>query len=95
MAKKHFLVIEDSFIGMRLIKADAPVEQRVVHIEVDPEEGGMTPASNLVECDEAGNPIVTAKPKPGKAKVAAAPKAPAGGVDAGGDGSGGDGSDLA
>lgn len=67
MAKKRFLVVEDSFIGMKLIRADAPVEQRIVEIETDIEQGGMTPHTNLVECDEKGNPVVaatkSAKPK--------------------------------
>lgn len=67
MAKKRFLVVKDSFIGMNLIKADMPVSKRIVEIETDPEKGGMRPGSNLVECDEQGHPLVGAgaagKPK--------------------------------
>lgn len=66
MAKKRFLVVKDSFIGMNLIKADMPVSKRIVEIETDPEKGGMRPGSNLVECDEQGHPLVgdgAGKPK--------------------------------
>lgn len=69
MAKKRFLVIADSFINMRLIRADMPVKDRVIEIETDPEQGGMRPGSNLVECDENGNPVTT---KASKAKRTAA-----------------------
>lgn len=68
MAKKRFLVVEDSFIQMRLIRADMPVAQRIVEIETDPEQGGMTPSGNLVECDEEGNPLVAAAAKSSKTK---------------------------
>lgn len=73
MAKKRFLVVEDSFIHMKLIRADAPVAARIVEIETDPEQGGMTPGSNLVECDEDGTPIVADAAKPKRTKAAPAP----------------------
>lgn len=78
MAKKRFLVVEDSYIGGALIKAD---ERKIVSIETDIEKGGMTPGTNLVEVDEDGHPVAdksTAKPK-GKAAAATTP--PAGGDD--------------
>lgn len=63
MAKKRFLVIADSFIGMKLIKAES---KEIVEIETDPELGGMRPGSNLVEVDDKGNPVA--------AKASKAPK---------------------
>lgn len=57
MAKKRFLVVEDSFIGMTLIRAE---DKKIVEIETDIEKGGMTPGSNLVEVDENDQPITDA-----------------------------------
>lgn len=54
MAKKRFLVVKDSFIGLEYIRAE---QNKIVEIETDPAEGGMTPGSNLVEVDEAGTPV--------------------------------------
>lgn len=65
MAIKRFLVTEDSFIGMKLIKGDA---KEIVEIETDVSLGGMRPGKALVEVDDKGAP--TALPKGGKAKKA-------------------------
>jgi hypothetical protein len=65
--KKRFLVVEDSFIGMKLIKAE---DKQIVEIEVDVDKGGMTPGSNLVEVDEDGNPIAEQAAKPKRAPKA-------------------------
>lgn len=54
MAIKRFLVVEDSFIGMRLIRAE---DKKVVEIETDPDKGGMIPGTNLAEVDENDNLI--------------------------------------
>lgn len=76
MAKKRFLVIEDSFIGMKLIRAEA---KEIVEIETDPELGGMTPGSNLLEVDESGNAVASEQAAPAKrTRKAAAEPAPAG-----------------
>lgn len=69
MAKKRFLVVEDSFINMRLIRAD---EKAIVEIETDIDAGGMTPHTNLVEVDENGTPVAAAATKSTKAKRSAA-----------------------
>jgi hypothetical protein len=53
MAKKHFKVVADSFIGMTLIKAE---DNKVVEIETDIEKGGMTPGDNLLEVEEEETP---------------------------------------
>lgn len=68
MAKKRFLVVEDSFIGMQLIRAE---EKKIVEIETDIDKGGMTPGANLLEVDEADEPTVAAA-KGSKPKRAAA-----------------------
>ena len=58
MAKKRFLVVEDSFIGMQLIRAE---DKKVVEIETDPKKGGMIPAQNLVEVDENDQPVTSSR----------------------------------
>ncbi len=80
MARKRFLVVEDSFIGMTLIKGD---ERKIVEIETDVALGGMTPGSNLVEVDENGNPVGVEQVQSGarKRRTAAADPAPADGGD--------------
>lgn len=54
MAKKRFLVVEDSFIGLAFIRAE---DKKIVEIETDVEQGGMTPSTNLVEVDENDQPV--------------------------------------
>lgn len=67
MAKKRFLVIKDSFIGLEYIRAE---QNKVVEIETDPAEGGMIPGSNLVEVDEADNPVAAKSARSRKAATA-------------------------
>jgi hypothetical protein len=54
MAKKRFLVVKDSFIGLEYIRAE---QNKIVEIETDVAKGGMTPGSNLVEVDDDGTPV--------------------------------------
>jgi hypothetical protein len=54
MAKQRFLVAEDSFIGMELIRAE---QRKIVTIETDPEKGGMRPGKALIPVDDEGKPI--------------------------------------
>lgn len=61
-----YKVLEKSFIGYKLVE-----EGEIVNINDDPDNGGMTPSSNLAKCDEDGN-LEAAKPAAKKKATAAA-----------------------
>lgn len=69
MAKKRFLVVKDSFIGLEYIRAE---QNKIVEIETDPKEGGMTPGTNLVEVDADGEPVAAKATRSRKAAPATA-----------------------
>lgn len=72
MGMNYYKVTEKSYINLALVEPGT-----VVRINDDPDNGGMRPGKNLVACDEDGNEIKRAAPKPAKPVTKAAAAAAA------------------